>query len=313
MNCKIYKRYKIENDYTLYNGDCYDLIKKIPDDTVDIVVTSPPYCMGKSYERPEDDLAAFADQHEKLFPEIYRVTKPGGSICWQIGYHVKNSVVTPLDYVVLDIVNNKLPQEISQNLVLRNRIAWTFGHGLNCANRFSGRHETLLWFTKGDGYEFDLDSVRVPQKYPGKRYYKGSKKGELSGNPLGKNPSDVWDIPNVKANHIEKTEHPCQFPVAIPQRLIRALTASNAIVLDPFMGSGSSAVAAVLEGRKFIGAELSEKYYKIAEDRLKQTLRGSVAVRDDKPAIKPDTSMAVAKIPEEFISARQEYQQVIMS
>ncbi len=72
-------------------------------------------------------------------------------------------------------------------LLLRNRVVWTFGHGLHSPTRFSGRHETILWFTKGDNYTFNLDAVRVPQKYPGKRHYKGLKKGKFSGNPLGKN------------------------------------------------------------------------------------------------------------------------------
>jgi adenine-specific DNA-methyltransferase len=305
MNEKIYKRFRPENDYTLYHGDCFDLIKKIPENSIDLIVTSPPYCMGKSYERPEDDLETFTKQHEKLFPEVYRITKPGGSICWQIGYHVENAVVMPLDYVVFDIINNRLPQEISQNLILRNRIVWTFGHGLNCSTRFSGRHEMLLWFTKGDEYYFDLDAVRVPQKYPGKRYYKGDKKGKLSGNPLGKNPSDVWDVPNVKANHIEKTEHPCQFPVSIPQRLIKALTPVSGIVYDPFVGSGTSGVAAALEKRRFVGSELSDNYYEIAEDRIRQAINGTVAYREDKPAMKPDLTTSVAKLPEEFFIARQ--------
>ena len=153
---------------------------------------------------------------------------------------------------------------------LRNRIIWTFGHGLNPSQRFSGRHETILWFTKGETYSFNLDSVRVPQKYPGKKSYRGNKKGEYSGNPLGKNPTDVWDIPNVKANHVEKTEHPCQFPVAIPSRFIKALTLEDGVILDPYMGSGTTGVAAVLEGRKFIGAEIQENYYKIATDRIQQ-------------------------------------------
>ena len=121
-------------------------------------------------------------------------------------------------------------------LKLRNRIIWRFNHGLHCKKRFSGRYETILWFTKNDEYVFNLDPVRVPSKYPGKRHFKGPKRGQLSGNPLGKNPSDiwdvvqqdwedeVWDIPNVKANHPEKTEHPCQFPVELVQRCVLALT-----------------------------------------------------------------------------------------
>lgn len=113
-------------------------------------------------------------------------------------YLVVNANVIPLDFLVYEIFTSK-NDNFKHPLILRNRIIWTFGHGLNSTQRFSGRHETILWFTKGHDYEFNLDSVRIPQKYPGKRFYKGEHKGELSGNPLGKNPSDVWDIPNVKA------------------------------------------------------------------------------------------------------------------
>ncbi len=193
---KIYKRFKIDNRITLYNGDCYNLLKQMPDESVDIIITSPPYCIGKAYESPQDDIETFKNQHKKIFPDIYRALKPGGSICWQVGYHITNSNVVPLDYFIYNIfVENS--SKLKYPLVLRNRIIWTFGHGLNSTQRFSGRHETILWFTKGNEYEFNLDNVRIPQKYPGKRAYKGPNKGKFSGNPLGKNPSDVWDIPNV--------------------------------------------------------------------------------------------------------------------
>ena len=230
----IFSNFKPSNAITLYNGDCIDLLHQIPSESVDLVITSPPYCMGKAYEDPHNDIETFREQHERIFDDIYRIVKPNGSICWQIGYHVSEKCIIPLDYIIYDIFTEK-SKSFEYPFILRNRIIWTFGHGLNSIRRFSGRHETILWFTKGDSLEFNLDEVRVPQKYPGKRAYKGPHKGELSGNPLGKNPSDVWEIPNVKAKHIEKTEHPCQFPVAIPQRLIKALTHENALVLDPFM------------------------------------------------------------------------------
>lgn len=301
---KIYKHYNKESLMTLYNGDCFDLIKEIPDNSVELIITSPPYCMKKAYENPSDDINTFKNLHIKIFNDLYRILKPGGSICWQVGYHVSNASVIPLDFLVYEIFTSK--NDIIQfPLILRNRIIWTFGHGLNSTQRFSGRHETILWFTKGNEYNFDIDSVRIPQKYPGKRYYKGDHKGELSGNPLGKNPSDVWDIPNVKANHIEKTEHPCQFPVAIPQRLIRALTSKNSIVLDPFMGSGTTALAAFIEERRFIGAELQKDYYKIALKRIKDATQGDIKIRKDVPVMEPDTKMAVASLPEEFRIARE--------
>jgi len=301
---KIYKHYNTNSSMTLFHGDCLNLLKEIPNNTVDLIITSPPYCMKKAYENPTDDINTFKDLHNRIFDDIYRILKPGGSLCWQIGYHVSNAAIIPLDYLVYDIFTSK-NSEIEIPLILRNRIIWTFGHGLNSTQRFSGRHEMLLWFTKGDQYTFDLDSVRVPQKYPGKRHYKGEHKGELSGNPLGKNPSDVWDIPNVKANHIEKTEHPCQFPCAIPQRLIRALTLEDGIVLDPFMGSGTTALAAFIEGRRFIGAEIQSSYYDISVTRIKEAQKGNIHTREDVPVMKPDSNMAVAKLPEEFRIARE--------
>lgn len=293
-----------EEQKILFQGDCQNFLREIPNNVVNLVITSPPYCMGKAYENPHDDIFTFRQQHEKIFNDLYRVVKPGGSICWQVGYHVSETCIVPLDYIIYELFNS-LSKSLEHPLILRNRIMWTFGHGLNSTKRFSGRHETILWFTKGEQALFDLDSIRVPQKYPGKKSYKGPNKGELSGNPLGKNPSDVWDIPNVKSNHIEKTGHPCQFPIALPQRLIRALSKENDIVLDPFMGSGTTAVAALIEGRRFFGAEIKEEYFNIAVERLISVENGNVRMREDKPAAKPDLNSSVAKLPEEFKLARE--------
>jgi len=281
-----------EGAMALANVDCRELLAAIPDESISLVVTSPPYCMGKEYE-PGNTIEDFVAAHEAVLPEIARLLKPGGSICWQVGYHVSRNTVVPLDYLVFDVIRRlELP------LTMRNRIIWHFGHGKHAGRRFSGRHETLIWFTKGDDYEFNLDAVRVPQKYPGKRSTKGHNKGEFSGNPLGKNPSDVWDIPNVKANHCEKLDHPCQFPVALVRRLVLSLTKEDDIVLDPFSGVASSGVAAGLEKRRFIGAELNEGYAKIGENRLKDTLEGVVRVRADTEVIKPNERSAVARRPD---------------
>lgn len=284
----------------LYSGDCFDLLTQMPDNSVDLVVTSPPYCMGKVYEK-STKTEDFVKNHEKLLPEMARIIKKGGSICWQVGYHVKNGAVMPLDYLVHDVMKN-IP-----GISLRNRIIWSYGHGLHCKNRFSGRHEVILWYTKDkdrgkSDYFFNLDQIRVPQKYPGKRFYKGDKRGQFSGNPLGKNPSDVWDIPNVKANHPEKTKHPCQFPVALAQRLIKGLTPKKGFVFDPFAGVGSTAVAAVIEKRRFVGAEINKSYYKKALNRITQAISGHIKVRPiDKPILKPTQKMSVARKPANFL------------
>lgn len=280
---------------TIFNGDCLDLIAALAPDTLDLTVSSPPYCMGKEYESSKD-INAFIEAHQLLLPELVRVTRPGGSICWQVGTFVKRGEVVPLDALVYEIMRGM------KSVKLRNRIVWTFGHGLHCANRFSGRHETILWFTKeGAPYRFDLDAVRVPQKYPGKRANKGPNKGEFSGNPLGKNPGDVWDIPNVKANHIEKTEHPCQFPVALVQRLVRGLTAKGDLVFDPFAGVASTGVAAILENRRFLGAEINRKYVSIAETRLHQAIIGEVKNRPLELDVRsPKPTESVARVPAHF-------------
>ena len=280
---------------TLFNGDCLTLLKALPDDCLSLTVSSPPYCMGKEYE-PGNNVEDFVSAHEKVLPEIVRSTKPGGSICWQVGYHVRENHVVPLDYLIFDLMRTAC-----KDMVLRNRIIWTFGHGMHGYDRFSGRHETILWFTKGNSYEFNLDSVRVPQKYPGKTSTRGPKKGQLSGNPLGKNPADVWDIPNVKSNHIEKTAHPCQFPVALPQRLIRALTNADDLILDPYAGTSSTGVAAVLEKRRFLGAEMSSVYCQIGIKRLNEALNGSARIRPLNQEIHvPNPNLKVAQKPEHF-------------
>ena len=203
------------------------------------------------------------------------------SICWQVGNHVDNGEIFPLDIILYPIFT-------AHGLQLRNRIVWTFGHGLHCQKRFSGRYETILWFTKSGDYTFNLDPVRIPAKYPNKRYFKGPKKGSFSGNPLGKNPTDVWDIPNVKSNHVEKTIHPCQFPVGLVERLILALTNEGENVLDPYLGVGSSAIAALKQKRRAYGCDLDERYIDIARERIRDLQAGTLRTRPmNKPVYEP--------------------------
>ncbi|MDY6806701.1 MAG: site-specific DNA-methyltransferase, partial [Cyanobacteriota bacterium] len=219
-------RFNPEANPILYRGDARDFIETVPSNSVALIVTSPPYNIGKDYEQ-KIALEQYLEAQEKIVGELYRVLREDGSICWQVGNFIKNGEVYPLDIFYYDIFK-KL------NMFLRNRIVWHYGHGLHARKRFSGRYETILWFSKSDNYIFNLDPVRVPSKYPGKRHYKGAKKGQLSGNKKGKNPSDVWeivvkdwedgiwDIPNVKSNHPEKTNHPCQYPVELVERCVLA-------------------------------------------------------------------------------------------
>jgi len=277
---KITEKFDIGADVVLYLGDTLDLLKQIPDKTAGLIVTSPPYNIGKPYEK-KLNLQEYIEQQEKVIKESIRITKDDGSICWQIGNYVENGSIIPLDILLYPIFDRF-------GLKLRNRIVWHFGHGLHAQKRFSGRYEVILWFTKSENYIFNLDAVRVPQKYPSKKYFKGPKKGELSCHPLGKNPTDVWEIPNVKSNHPEKTIHPCQFPVELIERLVLALTNPGDWVIDPFIGVGSTAIAAILHGRKAAGADIIEEYIKIAKQRIELLLRGKLKLRPmGKPIYEP--------------------------
>jgi len=258
-------------DFVLYEGDCLNLLSHVPDEFVQLVVTSPPYNLGKEYER-KINLETYLEQQSKVIQECIRVLHPSGSICWQVGNYVDNGEIIPLDVLLYPIF-------ASMGLHLRNRIVWHFGHGLHASKRFSGRYEVILWFTKTDSYIFNLDAVRVAQKYPNKKYFKGPKRGELSGNPLGKNPGDIWEIPNVKANHVEKTPHPAQFPVELIERLVLSMTNENQWVLDPFMGSGTTAISALLHRRKAIGAEIYADYIRITKERIAQAESGALRIR----------------------------------
>ncbi|MFZ1081585.1 MAG: site-specific DNA-methyltransferase [Candidatus Kryptoniota bacterium] len=280
-NLRIVKHFSDNADLVMFHGDCMNLLQEIPDESVNLVVTSPPYNIGKSYEKKTQMTEYIANQR-KVIQECVRTLRGDGSICWQVGNYVENGEIVPLDILLYPIFDDL-------GLKLRNRIVWHFGHGLHASKRFSGRYEVILWFTKSDRYTFNLDEVRVPQKYPEKKYFKGPKIGELSGNPLGKNPSDIWEIPNVKANHIEKTVHPAQFPVELIERLVVALTNESDWTLDPFMGVGTTQIASIIHKRKSAGAEMKGDYYKIALDRVGQAERGELQIRPmERPVFDPD-------------------------
>lgn len=292
---KISRRLTKDADVVLFHGDRLDLMRNLPDKSVKLVVTSPPYNIGKEYEKRKE-LDIYLAEQEATIKEAIRILRDDGSICWQVGNHIsKDGEVFPLDALIYAI-GKKL------GLKLRNRIIWHFGHGLHCSKRFSGRHETIVWFTKGDKYTFNLDPVRVPQKYPGKRNYKkGENYGKPSGNPLGKNPSDVWEIPNVKSNHPEKTEHPCQFPIELIERLVLSMTDEGDIVLDPYAGVGSALCAAVIHGRKGYGADTIKKYLDIAETRIHAAADGTLKRRMmNTPVYQPTNGSKLTEIPKEW-------------
>ncbi len=287
-------------------GDALAFMKTLTSGLFKLIITSPPYNMGKEYEHSKP-LKEYLTEQEPVIQELVRCLADDGSLCWQVGNFVDDGEVFPLDVHYYPIFKH-------HGLKLRNRVVWHFGHGLHASRRFSGRYETLMWFTKSDNYVFNLDSVRVPAKYPGKTYYKGPNVGKPSGNPLGKNPSDVWtfleqewereiwEIPNVKANHPEKTVHPCQFPVELAERCVLSLTRERDWVLDPYMGVGSALIAGLLHERRVAGCDKESVYVDIARARIQDLSLSRLKLRKmGTPVYTPTGREKVSQIPIEWV------------
>lgn len=303
-----------ETKTTLLHGDVIEQLALLPKKSCSLAVSSPPYNIGKSYERNDRrTYEEYVEWQRQVVSAVDRTLTDQASVCWQVGTYVRDGEVFPLDVPFITIF-----RELGYKL--RNRIIWRYNFGLNADRRFSGRYETVLWFTKSNEYYFNLDPVRIPQLYPGKRHGpgKGSKAGTPSGNPLGKNPSDywefsaetdfvenpVWDIPNVKSKHPERTQHPCQFPVELVERCVLALTRPGETVLDPFLGTGASAIAAIKHGRYAIGIDRDDSYLETARTRLASLEAGTLPLRPlGQEVRRPIPTERVAQIPSEWVAS----------
>lgn len=291
---KIGKDFSPANTATIATKDCERFLAELPRHSASCIFTSPPYNIGKSYEN-RLAIDEYVEQQAKTIAACVRILRDGGSICWQVGNLIHRGEVMPLDALLYPLFRRH------ESLILRNRIVWVYSHGQHAKKRFSGRHETILWFTKGEQHTFNLDDVRVPQKYPGKKAYRGPNKGKLSGNPLGKNPGDVWEIPNVGGGHVEKTEHPCQFPIALAEKMILATTNLGELVVDPYLGSGTTIAAAVNVGRRGAGCDVLASYTRIARKRTKAAIAGNLQYRArNKPIYQPAATDKLTQVPKSF-------------
>lgn len=244
----------------IYNRDCLEGMKEIPSNLVDTTITSPPYNIGKEYEElvQLDDYLSWC---EKWIYEVHRLTTDDGTFWLNVGYLEVEGLgqAVPIPYLLW----NRTPFYMLQEVV------WNYAAGVACKKKFSPRNEKLLWYVKDKKkYTFNLDDVRDPNvKYPNQK-----KNGKLRCNPLGKNPSDVWQITKVTSGRnrssVERTPHPAQFPMALVERVLKASSNLGDVILDPFMGSGSTAECALRNGRYVIGFELEDKYIGYAEQRI---------------------------------------------
>ena len=248
----------------LYRRDCLEAMRCLPPGIVNLTVTSPPYNIGKEYERLLA-LSEYLDWCKSWICEVHRITRPTGAFWLNLGYvdFPGKARAIPLPYLLWESAPFYLIQEI----------VWAYGAGVASRLAFSPRNEKFLWYVKNPAeYIFNLDDVRDPDvKYPFQK-----KNGKLKCNPLGKNPGDVWAFPKVTSGKDraspERTAHPAQFPVAVINRIVRACSNSNDLVMDPFSGSGSTCVVALVTGRQFVGFEISEKYFHLSVRRIEDAI-----------------------------------------
>lgn len=240
-------------------GDCRELLKTIPDNSVTLVVTSPPYNIGKKYGKYSDkiSLEEWKELINDVTKEIYRVLKPNGSFFLNLSPIPlgNDKEILPLPYIGYDIMKDN-------NFKIRNIITWTFNNMQNCTNRLSGRYENIVWGVKDlNNYIFNLDEIRIP-------YITKNDKRLVGG--IGRNPTDVWYFDRVNNMTKKKLDltHPTIYPLPMIVRILKMSSNVGDTILDPFAGSGTSLVAAKILNRKAIGFELDTKYKNECERRL---------------------------------------------
>ena len=237
-------------------GDCLELLKKIPENSVDVTFADPPFNLRKKYNNYIDrrELQEYLSWCEKWLPEMVRVTKASGSI----------------------FVHN-IPRWLTYYAEVLNKVAH-FKHWISwdaptspMGKSLQPSHYGILYYAK-DSNKNKYYEIRHPHKRCRKCGYLlkdyGGKKPGL--HPFGPLVSDVWtDIHRIKHNKY-RDEHPCQLPIHLLERVILMTTDEGDVVLDPFVGTGTTAIAAKRLGRKYIGFDIDAKYTKITENKLAQ-------------------------------------------
>jgi len=254
-----------ENEKSLiYNMDCSEGLSLLKGHIeLDSTITSPPYNIGKEYEQIMD-LDEYISWISGITRQIFDLTKANGTFMLNVGYlDVKSKGrAVPIPYLLWD----KVPFYLNQEIV------WNYGAGVASKKYLSPRNEKVLWYVKDqENFTFNLDAIRDPNvKYPNQK-----KNGKLRCNTLGKNPSDVWEIAKVTSganrSSTERMPHPAQFPEDLISRIILGFTNEGDLILDPFMGSGTTAKVAMLHNRRTIGFEINSVYCQTIKERLELT------------------------------------------
>ena len=253
----------------LFHADAVESMRLLPGNLIDLTITSPPYNIGKEYEIITP-LSEYINWSHLWIHQVHRICKLDGSLWLNVGYTEVpgRGRAVPIPYLLWD----RMPFFLLQEVV------WHYGAGVSTKRMLSPRNEKFLWLVRSPAkYTFNLDAVRDPNvKYPNQK-----KNGRLRVNPLGKNPSDVWMFPKVTTGKgltgqrasPERTKHPAQFPVAVIDRIVKACSNSGEVILDPFLGSGTTAEVAIRNNRSVIGLEIRSEYIDIAVERIERTIR----------------------------------------
>ncbi|HPJ81977.1 MAG TPA: site-specific DNA-methyltransferase [Saccharofermentans sp.] len=257
------KPYFTAPGFILFNNDSVEIMQQLRDteERVDLCITSPPYNIGKEYEHIID-VNKYVVWCKEWLEKIYEVTSANGSFWLNLGYFEvpEKGLCVPIPYLLWDKSQFYLLQEV----------VWQYGAGVSTKKRLSPRNEKWLFYVKDkENYIFNLDAIRDPNvKYPNQK-----KNGKFRCNPLGKNPSDVWEFPKVttgsKRSSKERTGHPAQFPLKIIERIVLASSNETDVVLDPFAGSCSTGIASMGLGRIYIGVEINQEYCDLSIERYK--------------------------------------------
>ncbi len=238
-------------DHQIEAGDAVQCLSCLEKNSIDLIVADPPYNLGKNYGNNIDlkDRQDYQDFTKDWLTQAYRILKPGGSLYCFMGV----KFIARL-YLLLEEDLHMTPQ---------GWITWHYTQGMGRKRGFSPRHEDILWFSKGEDATFNLDDVRVPQKYFRKR-----------NNMSGANPGDVWQFSHVHYCAAERLPHPTQKPEALLERIITASSNPGEIVLDPFLGSGTTARVAQILDRRSIGFDINPDYVEMARERLDTPFEG---------------------------------------
>lgn len=233
------------------NGDALELFKNFKDNSIDLIVADPPYNLNKDYGNNSDtkSFEEYIKFTEDWTREAKRVLKPTGTIYVFMGFRFISYL-----YQIL---------EKSQKLNFNNWICWYYTQGIGKKKGFSPRHDDILMFTKTDKFTFNLDSIRVPQKF-----YRSV------NNMRGANPGDVWEFSHVHYCQENRQNHPTQKPEGLIERMVLASSNEGDIVLDPFSGSGTTLRVCQQLNRKGIGFELNPGYVLMTEERLQIPFTG---------------------------------------